>query len=90
MLIKSETERPEFAVRQTADRLEFYLLISWPNGAEDRVNLFGYQQDAQHWIDRESKNWLPSRAQRQSRPQSNEVRTSIADRSDCALISRAA
>jgi hypothetical protein len=72
MLVKKEAERPAFFVRETADRMEHYVLIVWPNGAEDRVSLFGAQEVALMWIVRESENWYRMRAPRRSCLQSSE------------------
>jgi hypothetical protein len=57
---------PTFTPRQNADHAEYYVLVSWPDGAAARINYFGTLEDAQGWIARESTNWLEFRAQTHS------------------------
>jgi hypothetical protein len=75
MLMETETETPVFA--PVAVGLEYCVLVKWASGAEARVNHFAAPQDAQRWIDRESRNWLRNRmqmlARRPSQPERNPV-----------------
>jgi hypothetical protein len=81
MLKESEVERPAFA--PLAVGMEFCVLVTWPNGVEARINDFGYQEDAQRWIDREAANWLHNRAQRLSRAPSDEGENLVATTELC-------
>ena len=47
----------------TVNRLEYYVLATWPNGAATRINYFGTLEEARGWIVRESANWLEFRAE---------------------------
>ncbi len=58
-----EMEVPNFTPCQTADRLEYYVLAGWSNGAATRINYFGTLEQARGWIVRESANWLEFRAE---------------------------
>src|ERR1700722_19078530 len=69
MLTESEMETPVFA--PLAVGLEYCVRVKWPSGAEARINHFAAPQDAQRWIERESKNWLRNRMQMRSRPPSS-------------------
>jgi hypothetical protein len=90
MLTESEMELPTFAPCQTADYLEFYVVVAWPNGARARINHFGTLKDAQGWIARESANWLEIRAQTRLRAQSNEGENPIVLRAARTQILQAA
>jgi hypothetical protein len=89
-MVASDAELPTFSADQTADRLEFFVLIRWPNGAEARINHFGNWQDAQGWILRESANWLRIRSQTGPQAQSKEGENPIVPRAARARILRAA
>ncbi len=56
-------EIPSFTPYFTVDRLEYYVLASWPDGATARINYFETLEEAQGWIVREAGNWLEFRAQ---------------------------
>jgi hypothetical protein len=49
---------PTFEVRKTADGMEFYILIVWPNGDLDRINFFRNREEAERWIEQESAAWV--------------------------------
>ena len=61
MLTETEMETPVFA--PLAVGLEYCVRVRWASGAEARINHFAAPQDAQRWIDRESRNWLRNRMQ---------------------------
>jgi hypothetical protein len=77
---------PRFTTCLTADRLEYYVLVRWPNGDAARINRFATLQDAEGWIARQSASWLEARAETHS----IEREGPIAARVDVAQISRAA
>ena len=61
--MESEGKHPTFAVCGTADHLEFYVLVVWPNGDETRLSHFATRHDAEGWIAREFAYWLRFRAE---------------------------
>jgi hypothetical protein len=69
-------ERPLIAT--AADGMEYCVLVTWPNGAESRINHFATAKDAQRWIDRESESWVIRRANPPSPPTPEEKRDFIA------------
>jgi hypothetical protein len=76
--MESGMETPEFA--PMAVGLEYCVRVTWANGAEARVNHFAAEQDAQRWINRESRNWLRNRAQTSARRPASSDRNLIAFR----------
>jgi hypothetical protein len=66
--MESDVDRPTFTPCQTADNLEFCVIIEWPNGGETRINHFGTWEAAKQWIARESANWTRMHPQTKPRP----------------------
>ena len=69
-------ETPVFA--PLAVGLEYCVRVRWASGVEARINHFAAPQDAQRWIDHESKNWLRNRAQTLARRPSHTDRNPLA------------
>jgi hypothetical protein len=53
--------KPVFAICSRTDGIEFYILVVWPDGFEDRINFFASREDPSRWIEREGNNWLRMR-----------------------------
>ena len=54
-------QRPIFSAVEAEDGPEFYVLIRWADGVENRVNHFARREDAQRWIVAQGENWLQQR-----------------------------
>jgi hypothetical protein len=51
----SRLGKPAFVVCSARDGMEYYVLVIWPDGAEDRISRFQNREDAERWIERESE-----------------------------------
>jgi hypothetical protein len=54
--------KPAFVVFSARDGMEYYVLVIWSDGEEDRLSRFQSREDAERWIERESEAWIRLRA----------------------------
>jgi len=52
---------PTLEPRALKDRSGWYVLLTWPSGADEQINGFAAEAEAQTWIEHESQAWITKR-----------------------------